>query len=145
MAYDRGNYRDKWRIERHATSVRSRLGLDQFTVLDPLLLAENLRAKVYTLADLIRDPGTLGRARLVAFDGFAFTDPSIRLSGIVLNCGRPATRRTATLMEELSHLEPQPGVREPGTPRAGHPSNEHAPRHRTNDAVASRWQVCPWA
>lgn len=103
-SYARGDYRDKWRIERRAAEVRGALGLDQIQVLDPVLLADSLGAEVFDLADLIDDEVELRRARDIAFDGMASTHPSEEVPIIVLNCGRPVRRRTATLMEELGHL-----------------------------------------
>lgn len=104
MAYERGDYRDKWKIERRAAAVRRSLGLDQIRVLDPALLASSLGAEVFNLADLIDDEIALRRARAIGFDGMASNHPSEGTPIIVLNCGKPARRRTATVMEELGHL-----------------------------------------
>src|SRR4051812_38232530 len=104
MPYERGNYRDKWRIERQAAAIRKRLGLDQVEVLDPLVLAESLGAEVLQLSDLIPDSRALRRARAIGFDGMASRHPEQGTPIIVLNCGRSRRRQTATLMEELAHL-----------------------------------------
>jgi Zn-dependent peptidase ImmA (M78 family) len=105
VAYKRGDYRDKWRIERTAAKVRRRIGLDQFTVLDPNLLVADLDAEVFHLRDLIPDDEVaLRRARRIAFDGAASSHPESGQPVILINCGKPVRRRKATLMEELSHL-----------------------------------------
>lgn len=104
MSYARGDYRDKWKIEKRATAVRRSLGLDQIQILDPGLLANGLGAEVFNLADLIDDEIALRRARAIGFDGMASTHPRDGSPIIVLNCGKPARRRTATIMEELGHL-----------------------------------------
>jgi Zn-dependent peptidase ImmA (M78 family) len=59
---------------------------------------------VLSLAELIDNEIELQRARAIGFDGMASTHPSQRTPIIVLNCGRPPRRRTATLKEELAHL-----------------------------------------
>jgi hypothetical protein len=104
VAYRRGDYRDKWRIENTAASVRRELGLDQFVVLDPGLLVDHLEAEVFYLRDLIHDEVALRRARRAGFDGCASRHPETGRPVIILNCGKPRRRRTATLMEELAHL-----------------------------------------
>lgn len=104
MSYERGDYRDKWRIEKRAAKVRSSLGLDQIQVLDPGALADSLDAEVLHLSDLTDDDIALRRARSIGFDGMASTHPDDGTPIIVLNCGKPPRRRTATLMEELGHL-----------------------------------------
>lgn len=104
MAYERDDYRDKWKIERRAAAIRGTLGLDQIQVLDPAVLARSLGAEIFTLADLIDGEIALRRARAVGFDGMASTHPDDGTPIIVLNCGRPTRRRTATVMEELGHL-----------------------------------------
>jgi Zn-dependent peptidase ImmA (M78 family) len=103
MRYERGNYRDKWRIERRAAAVRTDLGLDQIDVLDPRRLAAHVGAEVLHLSDVI-DGAALRRARAIGFDGMASPHPHSGTPIIILNCGRPRRRRTATLMEELAHL-----------------------------------------
>jgi hypothetical protein len=105
VAYRRGDYRDKWRIERTAAATRGRLGLDQLEVLDPNLLVDDLGATVFHLSDLLGEDGAvLRRARRIAFDGASFVHPETGQPVIILNCGRPVRRRMATLMEELAHL-----------------------------------------
>lgn len=104
MTYERGNYRDKWRIERRAANIRAGLGLDQIEVLDPLKLAQSLRADILRLSDLTDDELTLRRIRGIGFDGMASAHPEDGTPIIVLNCGRSRRRQTATLMEELAHL-----------------------------------------
>lgn len=104
MAYRRGDYRDKWRIERTAAAIRARVGLDQFEVLDPNLIVDDVDACVFHLSDLITDSVALRRARKIGFDGASFIHPDTGHSVIILNCGRPIRRRMATLMEELAHL-----------------------------------------
>lgn len=104
MTYERGDYRDKWRIERRAAAVRSDLAMDQIEALDPHRLALHLGAEVLRLSDLIHDEAVLLRARAMGFDGMASPHPDDGTPIIVLNCGRPLRRRTATLMEELAHL-----------------------------------------
>jgi Zn-dependent peptidase ImmA (M78 family) len=104
MSYERADYRHKWRIERRAAAVRSSLGLDQFQILDPGALADSLGAQVFHLSDLVDDDIALRRARSIGFDGVASAHPDDGTPIIVLNCGRPPRRRTATLMEELGHL-----------------------------------------
>jgi len=104
MSYNRGDYRDKWRIEKRAAGVRSDLALDQFQVLDPGALAGRFGAQIFHLSDLTDDEIALRRARSIGFDGMASIHPQDGTPIIVLNCGKPARRRTATLMEELGHL-----------------------------------------
>jgi Zn-dependent peptidase ImmA (M78 family) len=104
VAYRRDDYQDKWRIERTAASTRKRLGLDQLQVLDPNLLVDDLDARIFHLSDLIADDIALRRARKIGFDGASSCHPETGRPVIVLNCGRPLRRRTATLMEELAHL-----------------------------------------
>jgi Zn-dependent peptidase ImmA (M78 family) len=104
MSYDRGDYREKWRIEKRAAGVRGDLRLDQIQVLDPDALAARLGAQVFHLSDLTDDELALRRARSIGFDGMASIHPQDGAPIIVLNCGKPARRRTATLMEELGHL-----------------------------------------
>ena len=105
MPYNRSDYRDKWRIERGAETVRSGLGLDQLSVLNPHDLLERLGVELFELRDLIPDDElALRRARSIKFDGCASHHPETNEPLILLNCGRPVRRRTATLMEELAHL-----------------------------------------
>jgi hypothetical protein len=104
VSYDRGNFRDKWRIERQAAQVRVELGVSQFDVLDPERLVNHVGADVLALGDLVFDEQQLARVRAIAFDGATLVDPAGDRALILLNCGRPPRRRTATLMEELAHL-----------------------------------------
>jgi len=105
VAYQRGDFRHKWRIEGQAASIRKRVGLDQFAVLDPALLLADLDAQLFLLSDLItNDEMALRRARRIRFDGAATTHPVTMQPVIILNCGKPARRQAATLMEELAHL-----------------------------------------
>lgn len=104
MAYKRGDYREKWRIENLSASVRKRIGLDQITPLDPNLLLSDLEAELFHLQDLIADENALRRARNIQFDGAASVHPETERPVILLNCGKPVRRRMATLMEELGHL-----------------------------------------
>lgn len=102
MAYNRGDYRDKWRIERLAAGIRGQLGLDQIERLNPLRLADAIPAHVFYPEDFANDE-LARRMRCVNWDGFAFYCPSDPTLVILLNPARPETRQTATLMEELSH------------------------------------------
>jgi Zn-dependent peptidase ImmA (M78 family) len=105
VAYRRGDYRDKWRIEDRAKAIRGRVGLDQLQVLDPSLIVDDLGAEVFHLSDLIATDGAaLRRARRIGFDGMSSIHPETGEPVIILNCGRPVRRRMATLMEELAHL-----------------------------------------
>lgn len=105
MGYQRGDYRDKWRIENTAEAIRASVALDQLAVLDPTLLVDRLDADVFHLRDLIvNDDIALRRARRVQFDGLASHHPEFGSPVILLNCGKPRRRRMATLMEELGHL-----------------------------------------
>lgn len=104
MAYNSRNWQHKLRIEKLSAEIRAKLDLDQLAVLDPLLIADRLKAEVLRLSDVVEDEVTLRRARRIHFDGAASTHPETGLPVILLNCGRPSRRQTATLMEELSHL-----------------------------------------
>jgi hypothetical protein len=88
------------RLEREAAAIRWHLGLDPLGRLDPMRLAAAIPARVLAPDDFC-DELLARRLRSVAWDGAA-----LHLSGglvIVLNPARPRGRRTATLMEELSH------------------------------------------
>ena len=75
------------------------------SVLDPRLLVDDLGAELFELRDLIPDDQlALRRARSINFDGCASLHPETKQPLIIMNCGRPIRRRTATLMEELAHL-----------------------------------------
>lgn len=102
MAYDRRDYRDKWRIERLATNVRKRVGIDQYEPIALTRLADAIPAHVFFPEDF-GDKKLARQLATVRWDGFGFTigdDPTLI---VVLNPSRPATRRTATLLEEFSH------------------------------------------
>lgn len=128
MPYNRGDYRDKWRIERLAAAVRTKLGVDQFEPLSPWRVAEALPAHVFFPEDF-SDDGLARRLRRIKWDGFAFCcdgDPTLM---ILLNPARSSKRQAATLMEELSHhllrhkpcsiaLNPQTGFLERSYDRA---------------------------
>jgi Zn-dependent peptidase ImmA (M78 family) len=88
------------RLEREAAAIRWHLGLADTDRLDPLRLAATVPARVVTPDDFC-DELLARRLRSVAWDGAA-----LHIGGelvIVLNPARPPARRTATLMEELSH------------------------------------------
>jgi Zn-dependent peptidase ImmA (M78 family) len=102
MAYNRGDYRDKWRIERLAAAIRAKLSLDQLEPLNPWRLADALPAHVFYPEDFGNDD-LARRMRRVKWDGFAFYCPGDPTMMILLNPAKPETRQIATLMEELSH------------------------------------------
>lgn len=105
MAYQRSNYKDKWRIERQTAALRQRVGLDQVEVLDPSSVVDHIGAELFYFRDLIDDDlDALIRARACGIDGTAFIHPETKSAGILLNCGKPIRRQRATLMEELAHL-----------------------------------------
>lgn len=95
-------YQDKWRLELYARNIRERLRLNQFDVLDPWKLADMVPAHVFYVEDLV-SPELANRAYQANWDGFAFQFPQEATLMVVLNSIRPATRQSATLMEELSH------------------------------------------
>ena len=102
MSYARGDYRDKWRIERLAAAVRAKLKVDQLEPLSPWLLAEALPAHIF-YPDDFGNADLADRLRSIKWDGFAFCcggDPTLM---ILLNPARSEKRQAATLMEELSH------------------------------------------
>jgi Zn-dependent peptidase ImmA (M78 family) len=111
---------DPWRLEREAAAVRWRLGLGPRDPLDPLVLAAAVPAQVFRPEDF-GDDMLARRLRQVPWDGLSFALPGVGLV-VLLNPARPATRRTATLMEELAHelLEHRPSRIEPD-PRTGVP------------------------
>jgi len=102
MPYNRGDYRDKWRIERLATAIRGKLKFDQLTPLSPWRLADAIPAHVFYPDDFDND-GLARRMRGVKWDALAFCCPGERTLMIVLNPAKAETRQTATLMEEFSH------------------------------------------
>jgi Zn-dependent peptidase ImmA (M78 family) len=102
VAYSRGDYRDKWRIERLAAAVRAKLKVDQVEPLSPWRLADAIPAHVFYPEDF-NDEGLASKLRGIKWDGFAFCcegDPTLM---ILLNPARSIRRQAATLMEELSH------------------------------------------
>ena len=102
MAYNRGDYRQKWRIERLAATVRAQLKVDQIEALNPWRIADALPAHVFYPEDF-GDAARAKRLRRIKWDGFAFCcdgDPTLM---IVLNSARSEKRQAATLMEEVSH------------------------------------------
>jgi Zn-dependent peptidase ImmA (M78 family) len=102
VAYNRGDYRDKWRIERLAAAVRQQLKIDQLEPLSPFRLADAVPAHVFYPEDF-GDPQLARRLRAINWDGFAFCcdgDPTLM---ILLNPARSERRQAATLMEELAH------------------------------------------
>lgn len=102
MGYDRGRYQHKWRIERQARLVREQLELDQYAVLDPWRLADQIPAHIFYPEDLVESQ-LASKLRRVKWDGFSFCPPEERHLMIVLNSSRPQTRQCATIMEEISH------------------------------------------
>jgi Zn-dependent peptidase ImmA (M78 family) len=102
VPYNRGDYRDKWRIERLAAAVRAKLQVDQIETLSPWRLADALPAHVFYPEDF-DDDRLARRLRRVKWDGFAFCCDGDATLMILLNSARPKTRQMATLMEELSH------------------------------------------
>jgi Zn-dependent peptidase ImmA (M78 family) len=125
MPYNRGDYQDKWRIERTAAAVRRKLKLDQLETLSPWHLADAIPAHIFYPEDF-GDDQLAQRLRGVNWDGFAFCvdgDPTLL---ILLNPHRPKTRQTATLMEELSHhlLRHKPCAIAPN-PQTGFPERSY--------------------
>jgi len=92
VSYNRGDYRDKWRIERLAATVRGKLMLDQIKPLSPWRLADAIPAHIFYPEDF-GDDQLAWRLNRVTWDGFAFRidgDPTLM---IVLNPRRPETWR----------------------------------------------------
>jgi Zn-dependent peptidase ImmA (M78 family) len=105
-------------LEREAAAIRWRLGLEPRDRLDPLKLAAAVPALVFRPEDF-GDDVLARRLRQVPWDGLSFTLPGEPTLVVVLNPDRPPTRRTATLLEELSHAllshEPTRLERDPST------------------------------
>lgn len=102
MPYERSRYSDKWRLERAAQVVRQQLRLGPTDILDLQQLADAIPAHVFFPEDLV--PASLAaRARIIDWDGFAFVFPDEDFLMVLLNSGRPARRRSATLLEEFAH------------------------------------------
>jgi hypothetical protein len=94
-------------VERQAQALRRRLALAPLAALDPFRLASNMRAHVIAPAEI---PGLDSNCldQLLVADPDAWSAGSVRLPNdqivIVLNPKHAATRKRATLMEELSHI-----------------------------------------
>ena len=129
MAYERGRYQDKWRIERQAAALRARVGLDQLEPLDPWRLADAVPAHVFYPEDLV-DGDLAAQLHVVPWDGFAFCFPGESTLMVLLNSARPRTRQMATLMEELSHhLLGHPACRIERDPVTGLPCRSYTKAH----------------
>jgi Zn-dependent peptidase ImmA (M78 family) len=102
VPYNRGDYRDKWRIERLAAAVRRKLKVDQLEPLSPWRLADALPAHIFYPEDF-GDSELASRLCAVDWDGFAFCCDGEATLMILLNPARSERRQAATLMEELSH------------------------------------------
>jgi Zn-dependent peptidase ImmA (M78 family) len=102
VPYNRGDYRDKWRIERLAAAVRTKLKVDQLAPLSPWDLAEAIPAHIFYPEDFGNE-ALACRLRRIKWDGFAFCCDSDSTLMILLNPARSERRQMATLMEELSH------------------------------------------
>jgi Zn-dependent peptidase ImmA (M78 family) len=98
----RGDYHDKWRIERQAKAIRASLGLDTMAILPIEDLCDAVPAHVVTPDDL-GDAVLARRVRRPAWDAFSFSYPDEPTLIIVMNPIRPKARQVATLMEELAH------------------------------------------
>jgi Zn-dependent peptidase ImmA (M78 family) len=93
---------DKWRLEHAAQAIRQQLRLGPTDILDLQQLADAIPAHVFFPEDLIA-PGLADRARAIDWDGFAFVFPGEDCLMVLLNSGRSARRRSATLLEEFAH------------------------------------------
>ena len=100
--YARGDYLQKWRLERQAKAIRKQLLLTQYEVLDPWRLADLVPAHVFYLEDVV-GPALVAQAQAASWDGFGFQYPDESTLLVVLNSARSPARQTATLMEELCH------------------------------------------
>jgi Zn-dependent peptidase ImmA (M78 family) len=94
---------DLRRLESEAAALRWQLGLGPLDRLDPMRLAAAVPARVFRPEDF-GDEVLARRLRQVPWDGLSFTVPGEAGIVVLLNPHRPATRRTATLMEELAHV-----------------------------------------
>jgi hypothetical protein len=105
-------------LEREAAAIRWRLGLGPLDRLDPQALAAAVPAHVFRPEDF-GDEMLVRRLRQVPWDGLSFRLPGDTALVVVLNPERPATRRTATLLEEIAHAlldhEPTRLERDPAT------------------------------
>lgn len=90
-------------MERMARSIREQLGVDQFVVVDPWRLADEVPAHPFYPEDILDDPVRCSALQRVEWDGFGFCYPDDPTLMVLLNSGRPQTRQAATLMEELAH------------------------------------------
>jgi hypothetical protein len=94
-------------VERQAQTLRRRLALAPLARLDPFALAINMGAIVMSPTEI---PGLDANCldQLLVSDSDGWSAGSIKLPNgevkIVLNPNHPATRKCATLMEELSHI-----------------------------------------
>jgi hypothetical protein len=111
--------RSRLGLEREAAALRWRLGLGPLDRLDPLELAAAVPALVFTPEEF-GDELLARRLRQVPWDGLSFTIPGAPALIVIMNPDRPATRRTATLLEELAHalLRHRPSTIGPD-PRSG--------------------------
>ena len=93
-------------VERQAGRMRAQLNLSPLAALEPQRLAEKLGATVLSPSDV---PGLTpdDLRQLLHEDSHAWSAGTLRLPGgrllIVINPTHAATRRRATLMEELAH------------------------------------------
>ena len=97
MAYNRGDYRDKWRIERLAAAVRRKLGLDHIEPLSPWLLADAIPAHIFYPEDFVdaKNPATGLRGqprKSPRSTGAAMTSSSTGSSDASLDALRPLRR-----------------------------------------------------
>lgn len=121
MSDGKSNYQEKWRLEKLARTVRTRMGLAATDLLDPWRLADLVPAHIFTPDDLV-SPELASSLRTVNWDGFAFGFPNEVHLMILLNPARSPARQQATLLEEVSHhllghppsrifIDPQTGLR----------------------------------
>jgi len=85
-----------------AQQVRRKLQLGETDILNLQRPADKHPPHVFFPQDLV--PGGLAAlARVIDWDGFAFVFPGETSLMVLLNSARPPRRRSATLLEELSH------------------------------------------